>query len=135
MRLLTFISVKRCLNCDNPVPSYFIKYCSVYCRKDIRKCAELSYRKHRKSYFERCRESPSGLHVHHLNGNPADNRPDNLITLCAHCHMLIHKHERQGKKRKKKTKKSSLGWMLDHYRVPGGKPLSKPKGILDHFMS
>ncbi|MFL6214204.1 MAG: HNH endonuclease [Blastocatellia bacterium] len=73
--------MKKCLNCGNPVPEYRVKHCSVYCRKGIRKWAELSYRKHRKSSCERCRESPSGLHVHHLNGNPADNRPDNLIRL------------------------------------------------------
>src|SRR5690349_14976423 len=128
--------MKKCLNCGNPVPEYFVKYCSVFCRKDIRKWAELSYRKYRKSYCERCRENPSGLHVHHLNGNPADNRPDNLITLCAHCHMLMHRHERQPKKRKKKkTRPSTLGWMHDHYSVLGGKSLHKPKGILDHFMS
>jgi 5-methylcytosine-specific restriction endonuclease McrA len=66
-----------------------------------------------------CRESPSGLHVHHLNGNPADNRPDNLITLCAHCHMLMHKHEKRKPKRwkPKKPQKTEL-----------------KKGILDYFM-
>lgn len=31
------------------------------------------------------------LVVHHINENPADNRPENLVTLCQPCHMKHHK--------------------------------------------
>ena len=35
--------------------------------------------------------SPSGgLDVHHLNANPHDNRKENLATLCALCHGVLH---------------------------------------------
>jgi 5-methylcytosine-specific restriction endonuclease McrA len=35
--------------------------------------------------------SRSGLLIHHLNEDPADNRPENLITLCQPCHGIHHK--------------------------------------------
>lgn len=131
----------KCLNCDNNVPPYFRKYCSVFCRKNIRKWATLSYRHYKKQYCEICRMEPppDKLHVHHLNENPADNRPDNLITLCQSCHTKIHQAtKKQSTKNRKKKKRNRLSgvltWMLGHYSVPGGKELPKPKGILDHFM-
>lgn len=31
-----------------------------------------------------------GLDVHHRNGNPHDNNPDNLISLCPLCHGIFH---------------------------------------------
>ena len=30
------------------------------------------------------------IHKHHINGNHDDNRPENLIFLCANCHMTLH---------------------------------------------
>ena len=33
------------------------------------------------------------LHVHHVDRNPANNQPDNLTTLCASCHLLLHWRE------------------------------------------
>lgn len=33
----------------------------------------------------------TGLRVHHINEVPADNRPENLITLCVTCHGVHHK--------------------------------------------
>jgi hypothetical protein len=30
------------------------------------------------------------LHVHHINGNPKDNRKENQMTLCADCHQYLH---------------------------------------------
>lgn len=33
------------------------------------------------------------LHVHHLDRNPANNDPTNLVTLCASCHLRLHWRE------------------------------------------
>ena len=57
------------------------------------------YRKHRKDFCEnrdgrfgyRCRykiRHMAQLQVDHINGNPKDNDPSNLQTLCANCHIL-----------------------------------------------
>jgi hypothetical protein len=41
------------------------------------------------------RPLPQGAEVHHVNGNPADNRPENLIICPNHqYHMEIHQRER-----------------------------------------
>ena len=32
----------------------------------------------------------SQFDVHHINGDHSDNRPENLVTLCANCHRLLH---------------------------------------------
>src|SRR5690606_6935812 len=37
--------------------------------------------------------SGSRLQVHHRDGNPLNNDPSNLITLCASCHMRLHWQE------------------------------------------
>lgn len=34
--------------------------------------------------------SPFSLHVHHRNGNRNDDRMENLVTLCSHCHTGVH---------------------------------------------
>jgi hypothetical protein len=34
--------------------------------------------------------SKSGLHIHHANRNPNDNRIGNLETVCAMCHLILH---------------------------------------------
>lgn len=33
------------------------------------------------------------LDIHHINRKSRDNRPENVITLCANCHRLEHKGE------------------------------------------
>lgn len=41
------------------------------------------------------RSLPPGAEVHHVNGDPADNHPDNLVICPSHqYHMLIHQRER-----------------------------------------
>lgn len=58
------------------------------------------------------RESILGLIVHHIDKNPSNNDPSNLITLCKNCHIAFHGKDR------------SLNWVspihetLDDYR-PG----------------
>ena len=37
-----------------------------------------------------CGRKGARFEVHHQNGNPADNRLANLITLCRNCHQLHH---------------------------------------------
>lgn len=53
-------------------------------------------RRTKKECCERCGFFPEHkcqLDVDHLNMNPSDNRPKNLITLCANCHRLKTKIE------------------------------------------
>ncbi len=53
----------------------------------------------RKSYCEWCGFEPAlvagravlgMLHVHHKDGNRANNDTENLVTLCGHCHACVH---------------------------------------------
>lgn len=41
---------------------------------------------------DRCAECgrPEELHAHHIDRDPANNSPDNVVTLCASCHLLHH---------------------------------------------
>lgn len=71
-----------------------------YCDK---KCASLGHRKEtptisafrkrakglRGDTCETCGET-NNLQVHHIDGNPANNEPLNLMTLCNSCHMKWH---------------------------------------------
>jgi 5-methylcytosine-specific restriction endonuclease McrA len=60
-------------------------------------------RRTKKDHCERCGFIPEDkcqLDVDHKNMNPADNRPKNLITLCANCHRLKTKLERELKHEK-----------------------------------
>jgi len=38
---------------------------------------------------ENCQEN-SFTHIHHIDGNPANNQLDNLRLLCLDCHKLVH---------------------------------------------
>jgi hypothetical protein len=58
------------------------------------------YRKHRKTYCENdeCNANiigPHQLDVHHINGDPSDNCPSNLITLCKNCHADLHFNQKE----------------------------------------
>lgn len=46
----------------------------------------------RKDSCEMCGTSDS-LAVHHLDKNPANNRTENLMTLCGRCHTMLHWQE------------------------------------------
>ena len=43
---------------------------------------------------EHC-QTETSLHVHHRDGNPSNNDPQNLQTLCASCHLKMHWRERR----------------------------------------
>lgn len=53
------------------------------------------YSKYRKDYCEYCGiknlETKLTFVVHHRDGNPTNDTPDNLVTLCHSCHKLAHK--------------------------------------------
>ena len=55
--------------------------------------------------------SHSFLEVDHINGDPKDNRPENLQTLCKHCHVIKgiqnKDHTTKGRKTYKKEKEES----------------------------
>lgn len=39
------------------------------------------------------------LLIHHINGNPRDNREVNLILLCKSCHSIVHTHDLVSRRR------------------------------------
>ena len=73
------------------------KYCNQKCMaKGMQKdtCRSLSHsrmkaKRHIKEACETC-GATGRLHVHHKDENPRNNRPSNLMTLCASCHRLCH---------------------------------------------
>lgn len=69
------------------------KYCSLTCAnsRDTVKAGTHHWRaqKHRKAACEAC-GLVVALHVHHCDGNPRNNDPTNLQTLCTHCHNFWH---------------------------------------------
>lgn len=54
-------------------------------------------RKHRKPNCQEC-QTTSDLHVHHIDRNPANNDPSNLMTLCSSCHLKLHWREDREKR-------------------------------------
>jgi hypothetical protein len=51
-------------------------------------------RKLRGRYCELC-GATSKLHAHHVDGNERNNSPDNIQTLCIHCHIAHHHRARR----------------------------------------
>lgn len=52
------------------------------------------YKRYKNNICKRCGFIPEDkcqLDVHHLDGNHNNNDPNNLQTLCANCHRLMHK--------------------------------------------
>lgn len=63
-----------------------------------RKGERIPYRRHLKDSCERCGFVPEDLcqlDIDHINADHSDDRPENLQTLCANCHRLKTKQERQ----------------------------------------
>ena len=54
-------------------------------------------KKHRKANCETC-GTANDLHVHHIDRNPANNDPANLMTLCSSCHLKLHWREDRDKR-------------------------------------
>lgn len=54
-------------------------------------------RRHAKDSCETCGTN-EGLHVHHVDRNPANNDPMNLRTLCDSCHLKLHWREDRDKR-------------------------------------
>lgn len=60
------------------------------CRADrIKKLSAMTYHKTVKEYCELCGIKTS-LYVHHIDGDRTNNARDNLITVCARCHLGVH---------------------------------------------
>lgn len=76
------------------------RFCSLSCANSQEKGGDslTTYRRRagraRKTACERCSKGHRRLHVHHLDENPANNDPVNLITLCPSCHRLCHARPR-----------------------------------------
>lgn len=73
-------------------------------------------RKSRASECAQCQTTEGRLDVHHIDRNPANNDPTNLVTLCASCHLKRHWQEDPGF-----NKKGSNGGRMKPLYV-GGKP-------------
>jgi hypothetical protein len=70
------------------------RYCSLHCanQRDRPKHWETYHwraRQHRKSSCEAC-GSMEALHAHHVDGQPENNEPSNIQTLCVFCHNFLH---------------------------------------------
>lgn len=50
-------------------------------------------RKSKAAECTECRTAEGRLDVHHIDRNPANNDPSNLVTLCASCHLKLHWRE------------------------------------------
>lgn len=70
------------------------KYCSRSCWKlGIQSSGPIYYRKFKGDICNKCGFVPVDkcqLDIHHIDNNKNNNKEDNLITLCANCHRLVH---------------------------------------------
>ncbi len=112
-----------CKNCNKTLSNNIKKYCDNKCQADYKyktyigdwKKGKLSglrakyfLSKHIRRYLleihhemcQRCSWSKKNpltnmvpLEVHHKDGNPLNNKPDNLELLCPNCHSLTHNYK------------------------------------------
>lgn len=52
---------------------------------------------HRGTVCQEC-STTQGLHVHHIDRDPTNNDPGNLVTLCGSCHLKLHWREDRSKR-------------------------------------
>ena len=77
------------------------KYCSEACMA----AAYVKDAPQKKTFHQRARRllgnccaicgAAQNLHAHHCDGNPQNNLPDNIQTLCGSCHLIHHHHVRR----------------------------------------
>ena len=70
------------------------KYCSRTCWAEGQRIARSAvpgadYREHLKNYCEACGDKDN-LHGHHIDHDHTNNQPENIQTLCEHCHGFWH---------------------------------------------
>ena len=86
---------------EDPARYLTRRNCSQSCgntRQDVTKDAlHWRARKHMAPTCSEC-STTDGLHVHHVDRNPANNDPANLRTLCASCHLKLHWREDREKR-------------------------------------
>ena len=98
---------KSCMRCDAPMERQRFdgrledlgafkrrKYCSLRCANTRARPSHWGTyhwraRAHRKSSCEAC-GSMEALHAHHVDGQPQNNAPENIQTLCVWCHNFLH---------------------------------------------
>jgi len=118
------------------------KNCDVLCMAKgmVKEQAKLSALRVRAEKFkggvcEKC-GATRNLHIHHLDFNPANNAPANLMTLCGSCHQKWHwANGRTGHKRQKPIcticgkPAEGRGYCMNHYRhfMKYGNPLLTKK--------
>jgi len=49
---------------------------------------------HRNAYYERFGKIPKGWHIHHIDEDKLNNKPENLIALPGELHFALHDHMR-----------------------------------------
>jgi len=101
------------------------KYCSSRCSNSRGVLSQSFTQQHkisvkfRKERCALCGNTPinSGhLHVHHINGDWKDHRPENLQTLCVGCHLSLHNRGRGPKCKYCETKSRRHGMCQKHYQ-------------------
>jgi endogenous inhibitor of DNA gyrase (YacG/DUF329 family) len=88
---------------------------SYYLNSTIRK------RLHRYVWEKEVGPIPAGYHVHHINGNKADNRIDNLSIMTARGHERLHGQEIERKQKQRENQKIAVKYAPEWHRSEEGK--------------
>jgi 5-methylcytosine-specific restriction endonuclease McrA len=92
-----------CYQCPHAIREEGSVYCTVFCRTITarEKYGLREWKTLRNVILERDRDrctvcsATSHLHVHHIDRDPTNDAPDNLITLCETCHARAHRELRK----------------------------------------
>lgn len=84
----------KCLRCGSvrPPGQYWRNYCyqggcSGWHEKELVKKRRLSISRFNKCIF--C-DKEKDIEIHHIDKNQKNNKKDNLLVLCIHCHRILH---------------------------------------------